>query len=152
MALYLVQHGKSFSKEQDPEQSLTEDGISRIKLISQVARGYNVRVDVIRYSTKKRARQTAEYFAEGLQDKKRLEEIEGIKPMDDVISLASHLKTSENAMYVSHLPFLDRLLSFLITGSPDYSIFHFQNGGIVCLDQQDDSNWQIKWALMPSIG
>lgn len=153
MALYLVQHGKSFSKEQNPEQSLTEEGIAQIKLIGQVARGYNVNVDIIRHSGKKRARQTAEIFSEALQKKTNIEEIQGIKPMDNAKQLACQLKNNENAMYVSHLPFLGKLLSYLITGSLDYSVFRIQNGGIICLDQRQGSKaWEIKWALMPSIG
>ncbi|MBT4364970.1 MAG: hypothetical protein HOD17_10835 [Desulfobacteraceae bacterium] len=56
-------------------------------------------------------------------------------------------------MIVGHLPFLDRLTSFLITGSVDKSVFKFQNGGIVCLIKEpENDSWVIKWALMPDIG
>jgi len=55
-------------------------------------------------------------------------------------------------MLVGHLPFMERLVSCLITGSPDKSIIKFQTGGIVCLDQiEKNGSWYIKWALMPKM-
>jgi len=56
-------------------------------------------------------------------------------------------------MLVGHLPFIERLTSYLITGSTDIPVFRFQNGGIVCMDTDPDSRfWFIRWALMPRIG
>jgi phosphohistidine phosphatase len=56
----------------------------------------------------------------------------------------------DNIMLVGHLPFMERLTSFLITGSIDKPVLKFQNGGIVCMDRDPDNQyWFIKWALMP---
>jgi phosphohistidine phosphatase len=56
-------------------------------------------------------------------------------------------------MLVGHLPFMERLTSYLITGSIDKPVLKFQNGGIVCLDKDVDSGfWIIRWTLMPKIG
>ncbi len=152
MALYLVQHGKSFSKDQDPEQGLTQTGIDEVTLIAQVAKGYQVPVNTIFHSEKKRAAQTAELFAEALQSDKNIQQITGIKPLDDVKLFATTLSNADNNMYVGHLPFMERLTSYLVAGSADLTVFKFQNGGIVCLDQSSDSKtWFIKWALMPHI-
>ena len=57
MRLLLVQHGKALSKDVDPEQGLSPDGMSQVSRIAEVAKGYRVRVDIIRHSGKKRARQ-----------------------------------------------------------------------------------------------
>ncbi len=152
MALYLVQHGRSSSKDQDPEQGLTETGIDEVKLIAQVAKGYQVPVGNIFHSEKKRAAQTAEIFSAALQSDTNIQQIPGIKPMDDVKVFAATLSNAENSMYVGHLPFMEKLCSYLVTGSSDHTVFKFQNGGIVCLDQKSDSEtWFIKWALMPTI-
>ncbi len=40
MAIYLVQHGKSLSKDIDPEKGLSEEGISEVQRIAEVAAGY----------------------------------------------------------------------------------------------------------------
>ena len=55
MALYLFQHGRSFSKDQDPEQGLMETGIDEVKVIAQVAKGYQVSVAAIFHSEKKKS-------------------------------------------------------------------------------------------------
>lgn len=153
MALYLVQHGKSLPKDQDPDQGLSSEGRSDVQRISQVAGGYGVRPSAIRHSGKTRARQTAEIIAGSLLPEGPVEPISGIDPLDDVTTVAKQLKTEDNLMLVGHLPFMERLAGFLITGLPERLVFKFQNGGIVCLDKNPDSPWWfVKWALMPKIG
>ncbi len=154
MALYLVQHGKSLSKEQDAEQGLSAEGLADVRRIAQVAATYGVLPSAIKHSGKKRARQTAEIFSEALLGQKsEPEAIPGIAPLDDVTAVANRLKTSDNLMLVGHLPFMERLAGFLITGLVDMRVFKFQNGGIVCLDKDPDGQWwYIKWALMPNVG
>jgi len=153
MALFLVQHGRSLPKEKDPDQGLTEEGMAEVKRIAGVAAGYKVRVSRIKHSGKKRAKQTAEALASALAPEGGVEESRGLSPMDDVSAVARELRTEDNLMFVGHLPFMEKLTSYLITGSPDSLIFKFQNGGIVCLDKTAESPlWFIKWALMPNIG
>jgi phosphohistidine phosphatase len=153
MALYLVQHGKSLSKEQDPEKGLSEEGFSDVRRIAEVAATYGVRPAAIRHSGRKRARQTAEIFAEALWGEKDLAEpISGIGPTDDVAVVASTLKSGDNFMLVGHLPFMERLTGLLTAESAERLVFKFQNGGIVCLDKNPEAaSWFIKWALMPRI-
>jgi phosphohistidine phosphatase len=153
MALYLVQHGKSLSKEQDPEQGLSPEGFADVNRIAGVAAGYGVRPAAIKHSGKKRAQQTAEIFAGALLgEKSRIEAISGIAPLDDVAAVANTLENSDNLMLVGHLPFMERLTGLIITGSAERLVFKFQNGGIVCLDKNPDSQWWfIKWTLMPCI-
>mgnify|MGYP003835639693 CR=1 FL=1 len=153
MPLYLVQHGQSRPKTDDPEQGLSEEGIATVKRIAGVARGYRVHVNRIFHSGKKRARQTAELLEKDLSPSGGIEERAGLHPLDDVSEIAATLQSSDHDMLVGHLPFMERLVSFLITGGVDTLVFRFQNGGIVCLDQDNETGkWFIKWALMPSIG
>ena len=105
------------------------------------------------HSVKTRARKTADIFASALNPTKGLKEVEGLKPMDDVAALAASLNPDTNTMLVGHLPFMERMASYLITGSVDKPIFKFQNSGIVCLDKDPNSEfWVIVWTLMPRIG
>ena len=152
MALFLVQHGKSLAKDEDPEQGLSREGIADTERIAAVAKGYGVRPSCIAHSGKKRARQTAEIFAAALRPEKGVQEHEGLNPLDDVRPLAAVLNSREDLMLVGHLPFMERLTSTLITGSDERLVFKFQNSGIVCLDRDSDKPaWFIKWALMPKI-
>ncbi len=153
MALFLVQHGKSLPKDQDPNQSLSEEGIADSKRIASVARGYGVHVSCIKHSGKKRAQQTADIFASALKPEGGVREAEGLRPLDDVTALADKINSTDNLMLVGHLPFMERLTSYLITGLIDKPVFKFQNSGIVCMDKDPDSgSWVIKWTLMPKIG
>ena len=153
MALYLVQHAKSQSKEIDPDQSLSNEGIADVKRIAGVAKGYGVHVSRIQHSGKKRARQTAEIFASELEPPCGVHQIDGISPLDDVAVFARQLRNEEDLMVVGHLPFMERLVSFLIIGSAEKTIIKFQNGGIVSMDKGPESTaWFIQWTLMPKIG
>jgi len=153
MALYLIQHGKSLSKDEDPDQGLSADGIAETERIANQAKDDGVTVSQIRHSVKTRARQTAEIFAGALNPKQGMREVSGIKPLDDVAAYAANIDPVENIMLVGHLPFMERLTSFLIMGSIDTPVFKFQNSGIVCLDKDPEAQaWAIQWALMPKIG
>jgi phosphohistidine phosphatase len=88
-----------------------------------------------------------------LNPKQGIREVSGIKPLDDVAEYAAYIDPVENIMLVGHLPFMERLTSFLIMGSIDKPVFKFQNSGIVCLDKDPEAQaWIIRWALMPKIG
>jgi phosphohistidine phosphatase len=153
MALYLVQHGKSLPKDQDPDQGLSGEGIAETERIAKLAEDAGFSVSQIKHSVKTRARQTAEIFAEALNPKQGIREVSGIKPLDDVAEYVASIDPLEDIMIVGHLPFMERITSFLITGSTDKPVFKFQNSGIVCLDKDPDAQtWVIRWALMPKIG
>jgi len=150
MALYLVQHGKSLPKDKDPERGLSKQGVAATKCIAYEAREHELVISRIQHSDKKRAIQTAEIIAEALNPQYGIEQISGISPLDDVSVFANQINNRDNIMIVGHLPFLEKLTSYLITGSIEKLVLKFQNGGIVCLDQ-DYGAWFIKWTLMPKI-
>ncbi|MBW2556682.1 MAG: phosphohistidine phosphatase SixA [Deltaproteobacteria bacterium] len=153
MALFLLQHGKSLSKDKDPNKGLSEAGIDETERIAQVAKGYGVHVSSIAHSGKTRARQTADIFASALKPEGGLQEISGLNPLDDVTAVSDSIDSTEDRMLVGHLPFMERLTAYLITGSIERPVFKFQNSGIVCLDTDPATGcWMIKWALMPHIG
>lgn len=145
MNLYIVQHGLS-EKNSSGDKVLTKEGIEKVELISGVAAGYKVKINKIVHSDKLRAKQTAEILAKTFGVKKYEES--GLKPNDDVIDFVD--KIEENLMVVGHLPHLNRLVSYLVTGDKDKNVFDLQNGGILCLKKNEDS-WFIKWGFMPNI-
>jgi phosphohistidine phosphatase len=153
MPLYLVQHGLSLPKEQDPERGLSETGMSDTRRIADVAKGYKVKVSAIVHSGKKRAWQTAEIFAAALCPENGVKQQDGLAPTDDVTVLCKTTDSHRNVMYVGHLPFMERFVSHLVAGRMEPPVLKFQNSGIVCLDRDPDTgNWSIKWTLMPNIG
>lgn len=150
MALYIVQHGLSLSPEIDPERGLSDEGRAEVEKIAAVASGYGVTVASIVHSGKKRAYQTAEILADHLHPHSVMSR-SGIDPLDAVEPIGDTLEAGADLMLVGHLPFLERLVSYLILGKTAPRVFKLQNGGILCLDRIDDA-WAITWALMPHIG
>lgn len=155
MALFLVQHGISAKQDIDPEKVLTNTGKADTKRIAQVAKGYKIKVASIVHSGKTRAKQTAAIYRDILSSESEIKEVAHINPLDDVRLFASDLHPKDDLMVVGHLPYLQRLVSFLTTGSDDILVYRFQNSGILCLDADLGDNgildWYIKWSLNPNI-
>lgn len=115
MILYLVQHGKCLTKDEDPGRPLSDTGREQTRKIAEIIAGAAIPVMAVRHSGKLRAKQTAELFASvlGVSDVKT---IEGLQPLDDVDVFARKLAGYDRCMLVGHLPFMGRLTSFLLTG------------------------------------
>ena len=155
MALFLVQHGISAPKDRDPEKGLSDFGREETNRIARVAKGYKIPVQKIVHSGKKRAEQTASIFQEALSLEMPMQKISGIMPMDDARIFAATIEIEGNLMVVGHMPFMERLVSFLTTGSENCRVVKFQNSGIVCLDMErgedNEADWFIRWILNPTI-
>ncbi len=152
MALFLVQHGKSLSKEEDPDRGLSRQGMEETKAVAEMAAEKNLQVSRIIHSGKKRALQTAEIFMEILEPEVGLAKGPGLAPLDDVTTFSSTVSIEENIMLVGHLPFMERLVSYLVTGSSGTLVVKFQNSGIVCLDSESDSQSVfIRWTIFPGL-
>ncbi|MFO7891978.1 MAG: phosphohistidine phosphatase SixA [bacterium] len=148
MSLYLVRHGKYLSSDQDPKKGLSQYGSEEIKRVAGQIKKFRSPVFCIKHSGKKRALQTAEIIASVLNPDIKIQKINGINPQDDVISFADKIDNDKNEMLVGHLPFMEKLISYLITGSQDKKVLEFLNGTAVCLNKEL-REWVIQWAVQP---
>ena len=152
MPLYLVRHGEAHSETFNTQGSLTEGGRAAVDRLAHLLSAFAIPVSEILHSGKLRARQTADIMGHYLKPPLNIRETKGISPNDDVKEISKSLDPSENIMLVSHLPFLERLVSHLILDNTSKNIIKFQAGGIVCLDKEAViQSWYIKWALMPEM-
>ena len=150
MSLFLVQHGKSLPKEKDPDQGLSREGFTETQSMAQLAAENNIQIERIIHSGKKRALQTADIFMKALEPEAGIIKGPGLAPLDDVASFASTFNSDEKVMIIGHLPFLERLVSFLVAGSTDSPVIKFQNSAIICLDMEDEfERWFIRWVQFP---
>ena len=149
MSLLLVQHGKNLPKDIDPEKGLSPEGKKDVEEAAAVLKTKEVSVSSIYHSGLKRARETADIFAAVLGSGIEVLEMEGLTPLDDVTKL--NPDPEKDVMLVGHLPFMERLVSFLIAGSPERPpVVKFRNGGTVAMDKYTESGaWYIKWTLFP---
>jgi len=152
MRIYLVQHGKAKSKQEDPSRPLTVEGIQESTQTSELLSRADISVSRILHSGKARAQQTADILARGLQQKPKVEPREGLAPMDDPQPMAEALaESSDDVILVGHLPHLERLASLLLTEEPDQNPVTFQNSGIVCLERDRANFWSLRWAVTPQL-
>ena len=152
MKLYLVQHAKAASKEVNPERPLTEEGRQDIQKVATFIKFMNLSIDYIWHSTKKRAIQTAEVLAEVVKINEEQFERQGIGPNDDVQAIKNELAAAQqDTMIVSHMPFVSKLASLLLTGHEFAGTVAFRQGGIVALNSSEPNQWQIEWMVIPEL-
>ncbi|RLB85244.1 MAG: phosphohistidine phosphatase SixA, partial [Deltaproteobacteria bacterium] len=58
---------------------------------------------------------------------------------------------SDGTMIVGHLPHLGKLASLLVTDNPEKGVARFQQGGILCLEQDNEAKWAVAWMIVPQI-
>lgn len=150
MKLYLVQHGESVSKDVDPGRPLSSQGEKDIEQLAESLRASGITVDTVLHSSKMRAHQSAEILGEVLLVSGEVEVTDGINPNDPVpdFSLRVH-KFKHDTMVVGHLPFMAKMVSYLVTGNEDSEIVAYKPGSVVCLQQDTEEHWQIQWMLRP---
>lgn len=152
MKLYLVQHAKAASEQQDPQRSLTQEGRRELQKVTEFIKPLNLSIDYLWHSEKKRAIQTAELLAEAIEIKKTKAVHERLGPTDDVAILKDELSTAaDDIMIVSHLPFLNKLASLLLAGCESAETVAFKNAGIIALVRSEGNKWQIGWMVTPEI-
>jgi phosphohistidine phosphatase len=149
MRVYLTQHGRAMTEEQDPDRPLTPQGVADVGHVIEVASSLGaMAVDRIIHSGKARARQTAEMWAEALGAPTT--DADGLAPMDDPAIWAERLGLERaDVLLAGHLPHLSRLASLLVAGDADRVVVGFQPGGLVRLDPGDDG-WTVGLVLAPA--
>jgi phosphohistidine phosphatase len=146
--IILVQHGKAFTEQEDPERKLTPEGISETEKVAKFLASAGVKVNEIVHSGKTRAKQTAEIFSQYFKAPLRAEN--GLNPNDDPTIWIKRLEEIDNIMLVGHLPHLSKLTSLLILGSQEREVVKFRYSALLCLARQE-KNWSIIWYITPEI-
>ena len=152
MKLYLVQHAESKSEKIDPTRGLTEKGEADVKKVAAFLKPLGLTVTAIWHSGKTRAFQTAEILRQALSAKQGVLERGGLAPLDPVQPIQEEIfQVSEDLMIVGHLPFMGKLASALAAGSESADAVAFRQGGIVCLECDDQGTWSVRWAVTPDL-
>ena len=150
MQLYLIQHGKAKSSEENADRPLTDEGRREVESVMLLLLRYGaINASRVVHSGKLRAAETAEIVGTKLDVS--VEAAEGLAPSDDPDTWASRLAEEEGGLVlVGHLPHLARLASRLLCGDPEAGLVEFANGGVLCLNR-GDARWSVKWCIPPSL-
>jgi len=143
----LVQHGKTYPKEVDPERRLSEEGVRETESVARRARALEVKVREIWHSGKTRARMTAEIFSEYLGVDELIEK-ENLAPLDDPRPIYEELMNIDyDVMVVGHLPHLSKLLSMLL--HVDTEVLRFKYSHLLALEREESGKFLIIWYIPP---
>jgi phosphohistidine phosphatase len=150
MKFYLVQHGEAKPEAEDPERSLTMRGEEETRKVSDAAKKLGIRPSRIYHSGKKRAEQTAGIIAGAFDLSAQVGQ--GLNPNDDVRPWVEQISgEAEDLMIVGHLPFLEKLASFLVWGDEGAKAVVFQYSAIVCLEKKKSGRWGVGRIIKPEM-
>jgi len=146
--LYILQHGEAVPKEIDPERPLSEHGNRDIRILALHMQNMDVQLGNIFHSGKLRAEQSARLIAETLSPEILPVKTEGLNPNDDPAVIIGDIEQmNENILIASHMPFVSRLCSTLLTGTIEAE-FAYVPGTLFCLEKADDK-WRLAYMLRP---
>ena len=151
MKIYLMQHGEAKSRDEDAERSLSEQGRNDVEKMAGFINRSGINVNRIIHSGKLRAQQTAEIISSRILNG-ATEISHLINPGDDISDFVEEIDNTDDALFVvGHLPFLSKLVSFLVSESADQDILIYSPASIVCLQRDDNECWLINWMLKPEL-
>ena len=152
MKLYLAQHGDALPEEANPERPLSDRGREDVRRVAEFLGGCGMRVQRVYHSGKLRARETAELLAAKMASAEGVEAAAGLNPNDPVEPVADRAcGWAEDALLVGHLPFMGRLVAYLIGGASDRQVVAFQPGSIVCVERDAAGRWAVTLMLRPEV-
>jgi len=154
MRLYIVRHGDAVSEKVDAARPLSREGRAIVEGIAAFLAKSDSQVARIFHSGKTRAAQTAEILAASLCEAAPPATLEGLNPLDPIETIADELdQWYEDTMIVGHLPFVGRLLAYLLGQNDEdpVPVVSFLPGTVACLGRFDDGSWTILWVLGPRL-
>ena len=155
MEIYLMQHGPNFSKDQDPEESLSPEGEAQVSKAAEAIKKMGLKFDVILASPKKRSKQTAAIVAEaiGFPVDAIVETnwVKAMTPAEETIQYLKEFAAKESIMIAGHLPSLAEVASSLLTAGSRATI-QFERGGIgrIDVDALPTTEGRLRWYLTPA--
>ena len=151
MNLYLIRHGQSRPREEDPSQSLTSQGRLDVATTTRFLVQTGISVREIWHSEKARSRETAWIIGQALTAG-RLVPKPGLSPLDPVDSIrAEIMDRGEDLMIVGHLPFLPRLINLLLGAPLGLKLVDFQTAALVGMERSTENVWKVKFAIYPRL-
>lgn len=145
LKVLLARHGESTSTMENPQRPLAITGRQHAEQMASWLHGCGYDVEKVLHSSKLRARQTAKIFGNRLGiHAAHVREFDGINPHDAPEPIADLIDLeSGSLLIVSHLPFLNRLASFMLTGDPHRLQFQFSDAGALVLAKVS-GGWRIE--------
>jgi phosphohistidine phosphatase len=152
MKLYLLQHGDALPEEVNPERPLSKLGREDVKHLAEFVGKNDIRVKHVYHSGKTRARETADIVAAKMAAGAKIEATTGLNPNDPVEPWAKQINNwQEDSLLVGHMPFMERMTAYLLSGNSSSQFVAFKPGSMLCLERNESGDWAIAWMLRPEL-
>lgn len=150
MKIYLVRHGESSTTGQENTRPLSKKGKSDVKALAKFIAPLKLKVTYLYHSNKLRAFETAKILLPSIKvENPMLTRIE-LDPLAPISPLLDEIYAADNdVLLVGHMPFMGKLVSYLVTGKENPDIVAFKAGSMVCLEQKERERWLICWMHAP---
>ncbi len=154
MEIYLIRHGAAYTKEEDAERQLNNDGVNQCHLTGRALKRLDIKFDLIVSSPKVRARQTAEIIADEVGfSKKAIKTAEALEPTAlprETLSYINDFAGTKRIMLAGHLPLLSYLASELLSSTTEIS-FNFKPGSVCKINRGEHNPHasDFHWFLAP---
>jgi phosphohistidine phosphatase len=150
MKIYIVRHGDSLESDIDSQRPLSNKGKADIERLGRYLANLNLNLAQIIHSGILRAEETAGILAKMLEPDILVKPHPSLKSLDDPSDVILEIETvCSDILIVSHLPFVDRFTSKLLTGDENKSMIPFEPGTLVCLERNKARQWIINFILQP---
>jgi phosphohistidine phosphatase len=142
MIISLLRHGIAVTRgspgyEDDSERPLTPKGERRTRQIAEGMLALGLSYDLILSSPYLRARQTADIVSQILKTPEGVQLSDTLTPEGNprqlIEALHSDYRERQDILLVGHEPYLSRLISTLLTGSPNLPVV-MKKGGLCTLE------------------
>jgi phosphohistidine phosphatase len=150
MRLYIMRHGEAVQAGADAIRPLTPKGRADAVKVAKFLLDSGSPVDAIWHSTKARAIETATFIDRTFGQRVPLETRSDLNPDDSVEKFFDNLQEEgpENLLIVGHIPFVESLISFFVTGG-ECSPVAFKTATLVALEGTFETGFSILWAVNP---
>lgn len=143
MKLYLARHGEAEPAAINPERPLSPFGVEQSRRVALSLKIRGAAPAAVFHSGKARARQTAEIIAGSLAPGAPITILPGLEPDDPIPPIAKQANGfTGDTMLVGHLPFMEKLASWLLFGHEQAEPVFFSPGTVACLSRNGDA-WSL---------
>jgi phosphohistidine phosphatase len=153
--LYVMRHGEAAAGADDAVRPLSDVGLASAQSVAALARRGGVRVDMMVHSGLVRARQTADVLANSVaydSDPDSRPDMRAEDPIEPTLEWLLAAPDSQTICLVGHVPFLDRLIGALTTGSESNLPVGLAPAGLAKLARPaDKDDFVISWVVTPQI-
>ena len=133
------------------DPGISQNGCEAVLQASRYISQHSSPIEKLYCSDKQRAVETADGLISSCDLFPAYEILPCLHPSASLDALCDKVQSfGVSSLLISHNPLITQLVSYLLTGSRDKSIFSFTPGAAISLQLSCAQTWSLNWAFRPS--